>query len=369
MSITAYTGLPGHGKSYGVVENVILPALKAKRKVYTNIPMVSDKLLTEFNMDVCSFSVDDIKENDDWWFTTFERGSVLVIDECWRLWPSGLKANNARDKDKEFLAEHRHMVGECGNATEVVLVTQDLAQIASFVRLLVDNTFRVKKASSLGLDKNYRVDVFFGAVTGQNPPLSNREREIHGRFKKSVYDCYRSHTKSTVGAGNESRTDGRFNILKGMGIKLGLAFMVLMGTVVFFGAKSVLAYFGSPEDSEVGQLAQPAQSASDPAPVQPAKPVYEPPTRKFLSKVDSIFITGYFKARLATFETVDHFFELNFGDSIVHLNHRELSQLGYDIELINDCLALIKGPDYDGFAGCRSSSESQHFFEQLASAE
>ena len=36
--ITAYVGLPGSGKSYGVCEQVILPALAKGRPVFTNIP-------------------------------------------------------------------------------------------------------------------------------------------------------------------------------------------------------------------------------------------------------------------------------------------------------------------------------------------
>ena len=42
MSITAYTGLPGSGKTYGVVQHVIVPALQAGRRVVTNIPMRAD---------------------------------------------------------------------------------------------------------------------------------------------------------------------------------------------------------------------------------------------------------------------------------------------------------------------------------------
>ena len=39
MAIDAYTGLPRSGKSYSVVKNVILPSLRQKRHVYTNIPL------------------------------------------------------------------------------------------------------------------------------------------------------------------------------------------------------------------------------------------------------------------------------------------------------------------------------------------
>src|SRR5690606_9182900 len=150
----------------------------------------------------------------------FEPGSLFVVDECWRLWPAGLTANKIEEKHKEFFAEHRHLVGDSGHSTEIVLVTQDLSQIASFMRNLIETTFRVTKLSKMGTSKLYRVDVYSGPVTGPVPPVSRREREIPGKFSKDIYALYKSHTKSEVGAGNESRADGRFNILKGFQFKL-----------------------------------------------------------------------------------------------------------------------------------------------------
>ena len=37
MAISAYVGLPGHGKSYEVVKSVIIPAIASGRRVVSNI--------------------------------------------------------------------------------------------------------------------------------------------------------------------------------------------------------------------------------------------------------------------------------------------------------------------------------------------
>ncbi|MCT7417836.1 zonular occludens toxin domain-containing protein [Pseudomonas aeruginosa] len=80
MAIDAYVGKPGHGKSYGVVEHVIIPSLKQDRHVVTNIPLEVDMLLMDFGG-----TIEQLPE--DW----FERedladfappGSVLVLDEA-----------------------------------------------------------------------------------------------------------------------------------------------------------------------------------------------------------------------------------------------------------------------------------------------
>jgi len=240
MSVTAYTGLPGHGKSYGVVENVIIPACKSHRLLYTNIPCNTELFLDRYGMAPVQFDSQEIIDNENWWSDVFEAGAIIVIDECWRIWPAGTNANRLRQTDKTFFAEHRHVVGDDGHSTEIVLVTQDLSQLASFMRNLVETTFRVSKLAKVGISKAYRVDVFSGPVTGPAPPIARREREIAGRFKKDVYRLYKSHTKSTVGAGDETRADGRFNVLKGGKFKL-VALGLLCGLfIVYYGLNSFL---------------------------------------------------------------------------------------------------------------------------------
>ena len=364
MSITAYTGLPGHGKSYGVTENVIIPALESKRLVYTNIPINNDVALERYHMSVIHFDINDIIDNEHWWTQEFEKGSLIIIDECWRLWPSGLKANNARDSDKEFLAEHRHMVGSDGRSTEIVFVTQDLQQIASFARILVESTFRVTKLSKIGADKTYRVDVYSGAVGGPNPPISKREREIPGRFKKSVYQLYKSHTKSTVGAGNESRVDRRFNILGSLALKLGIVFIIVMCVVIFYGSRSLGDYYGSDSSSQAAQALP-----SSPAPVAPSSPVISQPVYKFLSLAQSIHVTGFFQTKQGSSFDRQYFFEVSFDDASTHLTGSELVRLSYELEFINDCLVFVNGPDYDGFATCPEREEPQSFFDGLTNGE
>ena len=48
MAINAYTGLMGSGKSYEVVENVILPALAAGRRVVTNVANLQIDQINEY---------------------------------------------------------------------------------------------------------------------------------------------------------------------------------------------------------------------------------------------------------------------------------------------------------------------------------
>ena len=245
MAITAYTGLPGSGKSYGVVENVILPALKDGRRIFTNIPLNTQLLEKNYAGLVTQFKASDILENPEWFQEIFQAGATLVIDECWRVWSAGLKANNMSEKHKSFLAEHRHMVGLDGLSTEIVFVTQDLSQIASYPRSLVETTYRAVKLNAIGASKKFRIDVYQGSVTGQRPPDSQRLRQMFASYKPEIYKWYTSQTMSeATGHGDESTSDKRNNILNTPFFKYGLpALAVLVIFVVYQGWQAVSAMY------------------------------------------------------------------------------------------------------------------------------
>lgn len=364
MSITAYVGLPGHGKSYGVVANVIEPALKAKRVVYTNIPMNTDVCMERFEMSVVQFQTQDLIDNKNWFDEVFEKGAIIIIDELWRLWPSGLKANQALEQHKSFLAEHRHMVGESGHSTEIIFVTQDLSQIASFSRALVETTYRVEKLSKLGADKRFRVDVFSGSVTGSKPPMSRREREIQGSFKKDIYALYQSHTKSDVGAGIETRTDNRYNVLKGSAFKIVFFGLLLAIFLLYWLSNSFLTdnvYMGKPKvvDSQVTNSSNSVVKSGVPETIKPAVsnipvPVAVPINDlDILSKSKKIYYLGSYSSDSSDKKNIIHQYKIILSDSFVVLTQYDLVNLDYNVRVVNDCLSIITGYKHVNYAMCK----------------
>ncbi len=92
--IYAYTGLPGSGKSYDVVLNQVLPALKASRHVVTNIPLnMPDILALVPGARVTEFPTERVQGSPEMIWEYAQPGVVLIIDEVWRLFPAGQKAN------------------------------------------------------------------------------------------------------------------------------------------------------------------------------------------------------------------------------------------------------------------------------------
>ncbi len=281
MAINAYVGLPGSGKSYGVVENVILPALKASRVLVTNIPLQLDAIGADYDIElVYQVSNDDlVKGGADFWLA-MPGGAVIVLDEVWRIWPAGMKANDIPQYHKEFLAEHRHKVGEGGLTQEIVLIVQDLAQIANYVRGLVDTTYRAVKLDKVGAKNNYRVDVYSQGQKGPNYPKTVVS-SFMGKYKPDVYKYYKSHTKSETGLpGMERVLDNRGVIWKHPAVKYGLPIAFLL---FYFGLRSTLSFFngGAANNSKpavTAKASQSGQAAPGLSPVQSSPPVANPPS-------------------------------------------------------------------------------------------
>lgn len=227
MPIDAYVGKPGHGKSYGVVQHVVIPSLKQNRHVVTNIPLKVDMLLEDFGGNVTQLP-DDWHKRDDL-ADLAPPGCVLILDELWRRWPAGLKANNVLEQDKALLAEHRHRVSKDGKSMRIVLVTQDLSQIASFARALIEQTYRIVKKTK----KAFRVDIYSGAATGDRPPKSQLQRQAFGTYKADVHRYYSSATQSQTGdVGDETKADNRGNIWRSpalWGLVIAIPVLVVPG--------------------------------------------------------------------------------------------------------------------------------------------
>lgn len=106
MAISAYVGIPGSGKSYEVVSNVIIPAFMTGRRIVTNIYGISDEKIREYcikqkKSDASALGQVIFVENEqvkDALFFPYlkdsvisadsfcKAGDLICIDETWRIW-------------------------------------------------------------------------------------------------------------------------------------------------------------------------------------------------------------------------------------------------------------------------------------------
>jgi zona occludens toxin len=283
MSIYAYTGMPGSGKSYNAVDKVILPALRGGRRVVTNVPLYEDRIREAIPTgQLVVLPVGEVAQDPELIRKFVTPGTVFVLDEVWRLWPAGEKANKTPEAYRSLLAEHRHMVDEQGNAVAVTLIVQDLANIGSFARRLVEQTFIHTKLTHVGASSRFRVDIFHGPVTGAVGPQTNRLREIFGRYDEEVWKFYKSNTMAQrlEDGANEKHIDGRGNVLRRPILVVGALAVPLLIAFGLYGVSHFVHARAVSADSVSAVRAGP-----NPASGSAAVPVPKPPATGVLAGV------------------------------------------------------------------------------------
>lgn len=278
MAIHNYCGLPGSGKSYSVVEQVLIPALKDGRRIVTNVPLKMETIYEDYpSADIELFDLTNVaSEFFDLDLHESRRGAVWIIDECWKRFPQGTRVDAIPKPVGAFFAEHRHFVGDDGFSTEIVLVCQSITQLAAFIRELVDTTYITKKMDKVGQDGRFRVDIYAGPQNLTRPDREQFVRQSFGTYKKSVWRYYSSHTRNrtSFGAGNEKTVGRSGSIWKSpifiLGIPAGVigATVAVVNLVSFFGGSHAQADVAAPGRSSPSAQVQTFGAVATSAPLR-----------------------------------------------------------------------------------------------------
>ena len=255
MAIKTYSGRPGSGKSYNSVANVIIPAIQSGRTVVTNVVLDKAAIFADYpeaNIITFPFGLNHQDAHKHINLSLYPAGSVYVIDEGAKLFPTGLKVTNVESSLLTFFTEHRHSVGSDGYAAEIFVLCQENSQLAKFVRDLVDTTYHHVKLDKHGLKNSFRVDIYDGSINGasyRGDPLESK----NGTYKADIFKYYKSHTQKSDLADTalEVSPDKRgtgFNIYRNALIAL-LALVPLS----YFGYQSLTSLFSTSQVEEVAE--------------------------------------------------------------------------------------------------------------------
>lgn len=233
--IYGLVGLPGHGKSYTAVARFILAAIKENRPVFTNIPL-KEEIYKEYP-EARLFSVDiDALAKADNCFDVLAPGAVIILDELWRIWPSGLKADAIPKNQMSFIKEHRHHIDELGREPDIVLVTQDLADIAASIRNMIEITLICCKMVDLGANDKFRVDYYRGFVKGLKGLKEAFIKSDYYKYDEKIFRFYKSHTKTdnAIESVDKSRLVSA-TIFSGLGFKFAVGFLIVCIVTLIWG--------------------------------------------------------------------------------------------------------------------------------------
>ena len=271
MPINTYTGLMGSGKSYECVSSVIVPAVKAGRRVVTNVDGIDSDAIRAYCQDKFSVPMEQLGEvvhctNDDVPKASFlphgqdvdtfcKPGDIICIDEAWRFWGTDCKL---LPEHKVFFREHRHFVHpDTKVCCDLVLMVQDITDLHRTLRVVVEVTFRTTKIKTLGWQKTYRVEMW----EGYKLTVKGRVSVENKRYDVEIFPLYSSYTGGT---GKELQVDSRQNVLRNPKL-----WLLAVGVVLLFswGVHTILGFFnGTRAKSEASDPARPAAAPSQAGP-------------------------------------------------------------------------------------------------------
>lgn len=282
MSIKAYVGRMGSGKTYEVVSVVILGALRRGRRVVSNIAGLHYDAMKALLIEegIAEDKIGQIVPIDHqaaldplFWRTDkdaiegtnsfIQPGDLVALDEIWRFWDGfGTKDADGKkrpDRVMNFFRMHRHFTHpETGVSCDVALITQDVMDISRQVRAVIEETYYMEKLTAIGSTKRYRVDIHQGGKIARKP-LKSLQRSYEAKY----FPLYSSHSQKKEGDADavEENIDKRGNILTGILFRVVLP----VGAVVLLLAVFFLYRFLHPSTPK------PRQAVSDAPAVQTEK--------------------------------------------------------------------------------------------------
>jgi zona occludens toxin len=283
MALLVYTGQPGSGKSYEVVLNVVIPAVKAGRRVLTNIDGMNSEAIrnycvSEYSSDVNKLgSVVLLKQSDiasDNFFPHIldseivpghyivSPGDVVCIDEGFKFWKEKLRRSHL-----DFFREHRHFADPVSRFTcELVIMTQIFStDLHRDIRGIVSQNYVTYKAKAIR-DNLYTITQY----DGNKQTKGAKVRDWTRTYDPKIFPLYKSYFG---GVGTESGLDSRQKFLNRaflykVGIfVLGAAFIIYRLINFVYHKVHVEPVTQAPSPARPGSA-----GSSSPQPVQPGVP-------------------------------------------------------------------------------------------------
>lgn len=288
MPMNAYTGATGAGKTYQVMEHLIIKEIALGRSIVTNIEGIDvlgvyiyilckardvrekvtlpDGRIYERDKIVCLGSLrhitdDQIDGAGEKFFpyikneggvkhyidadSVVKSGEYVLLDEAANWWGNDCKIVRSHG---QFFREHRHFTNEItGESCDIVFIVQDISYLHRSLRSKggIRYTFWIEKMDMVGMVKRYKMLMYRGGSFTKN---TKPERVEHGEYKEEVYLLYSSYAK---GKGKEKIMDARQNVLNNPKKWKFIGGVVLIFLIcAFFAARSLMGFFGQGKKSE-----------------------------------------------------------------------------------------------------------------------
>jgi zona occludens toxin len=252
MAQFAYTGIQGSGKSYEVVQGVIVPNVAKGRRVVTNVTGLQYEKICAYITDNFQNHADEFGEivqvdneriSEPFFFPLEEKespflaaiaritdadliadlqnkhlewknsflvkgGDIVILDECWRWYTSDAPLP---DNHLKFFRMHRHFLHPVsGQCCDIVLIVQDIGDLRRNIRATLEKSFLMQKHTDLGMPDRYVVSVYGGNKQIKRAFIEDFQK----KYNPEIFPLYQSHSQKEQGGADakEERVDTRGSI-------------------------------------------------------------------------------------------------------------------------------------------------------------
>lgn len=365
-------GSSGSGKSYEAVVYHVLPALEKGRKVITNLPLnlehfyalnpayeglieirrtpqmikgtwqptheqnafqlePKENWIKPEKMARCFASVWDYY--DDWRHPENGTGALFIVDEAQNVIP----VRGTKPEVEEWTALHRHW------RQDVYYISQSFRKLCVAIRENVQMVYRFRKKTAWGQPKNYIRKVQDGT---NGEVLNTMERTYESQY----FAFYKSHTQSE-GVGEESNADDIVPYWQHWSFKGAALMLLILIGMAFSGYLKNPLNPNIPKKQPLTDLQKEMQESENTPTLKTSTLKSKINTDKKESddqiiKIDDepltkrgIHIAGHLKS--ATKELWTFSISQN-GQHAYYLDDKALLTAGYKMEVINDCMVILK---------------------------
>lgn len=370
--IYAIAGRPGGGKTYEAVAYHILPAIKEGRKVITNITLnidwfvkilgddvrdlikIVDGRLTDFGSTTRPFS--QIEDYSDDWRNEKGQGPLYVVDEAHMSLPSrGLPAAIL-----EWFSIHRHY------GVDIILLTQNIRKVHRDIKDMIEVTYRCTKNTAMGSSNSYTKKVQDGC-NGEVVNTSIRS------YKSEFFPFYKSHSQSNKHVQEAQAKD----------IRPFWKRWPVVGAVLLLSAGLVFNIWAWWPESEKAPEPVKQQNVSIEVPAgtptaQGTQTLTKKKPQTNFGPLDGydFFVTGYAKqiASSSLRPIADLNPDLTFykiyidvydgTDKLFSFNHLDLVNIGYQFEVLSDCVYRVTWEDSERVFTCGQREKPSDILQQ-----
>jgi zona occludens toxin len=256
MAINAYVGLMGHGKTYQVIESLIVPKYQAGFNIITNISGINEEEIKKYILkenpkyDISNFGTIRLFDGDeptlpDFFPSEYEErdkngkvkkdengkpnliqkdgivkmGDLIIVDEAWQFWDKGF----AFPKEHiHFFRYMRHFVNNKGHTCDLAIITQDITTLDVQIKRLVEMLFVTNKPKMVTQDR-YNLTIYAGHSQTRKNLISHGS--IPKKYNKDIFPLYKSYSKDNA---KESLIDDRVSFWKSSQLRYSIIAVILM---------------------------------------------------------------------------------------------------------------------------------------------